>query len=83
MQAACDEQEVGIERDTEALSAMQQQIEELEDKVSEGEAASKKRIDLIEQRLREVAAINRHIDKTAASREPQLHEGIHVSSQIY
>ena len=66
MQAKCDEQQIGIDRDTEGISVLEKQIEQLEGEISEGEAASKKRNDLIEQRLRDIATTNQKISDMAS-----------------
>ena len=57
------------------MSDLQKQIVQLEGEVSEGEAASKKCNDLIEQRLREIAANNRKIEKMVASKGSEPLEG--------
>ena len=75
LQARCDEQQVGIDRDTGSTALLQKQIEQLEEGISEGEAASKKRKDLIEHRLRDIAANNQKINSMMACRGSQPLKG--------
>ncbi len=75
LQGRCDKQQLQNEAFRAATVPLERQIAELEGVIGGLEAASKQRLELIEQRTREISALNRKVEQMIAARGPDVHTG--------
>ena len=75
LQGKCDRLQLQNEGHKGGIVPLEAQISRLDSEIAGLEAASKQRQELIEQRTRDVSALNRKIEQTVAARGPDVHSG--------